>query len=192
MRAHRVVIGLLAGLVLGSAIGALDGAIALRVAGVLEPIGTLWVNAIRMTVVPLVVSLLFVSVATHESAAGMGRLTATTIATFVALLVFVQISSTPNFCGSCHIMAPYYESWKHSSHKNIACVDCHIPPGVTAELRKKYEALSMVVKYFTGTYSTNPWTEVRSYTTNDATTISYTLPQGKDRTFVRLMVTKVP
>src|SRR5512146_628254 len=91
MRAHRVVIGLLAGLVLGSAIGALDGAIALRVAGVLEPIGTLWVNAIRMTVVPLLTSLLFVSVATHESASGMGRLTARTIGTFVGLLVFAAV-----------------------------------------------------------------------------------------------------
>ena len=42
----------------------------------------------------------------------------------------------------------------------LACVDCHIPPGITSEFRKKYEALSMVVKYFTGTYSTNPWTEI--------------------------------
>ena len=78
----------------------------------------------------------------------------------VAMGTAMEVSSRPSFCGSCHIMAPYYESWKHSSHKNIACVDCHIPPGVTAELRKKYEALSMVARYFTGTYSTNPWTEV--------------------------------
>ncbi len=72
----------------------------------------------------------------------------------------MEVSSRPAFCGSCHIMKPYYESWKHSSHKNIACVECHIPPGVTAELRKKYEALSMVARYFTGTYGTNPWTEI--------------------------------
>ena len=91
MRAHRVVIGLIAGLTLGSAIGAFGDPIALRVAGVLEPIGALWVNAIRMTVVPLVVSLLFVSVATHESARGMGRLTAATLATFVGLLVFAAV-----------------------------------------------------------------------------------------------------
>lgn len=78
----------------------------------------------------------------------------------VAMGTAMEVSSRPSFCGSCHIMAPYYESWKHSSHKNVACVDCHIPPGVTAELRKKYEALSMVARYFTGTYSTNPWTEV--------------------------------
>ena len=72
----------------------------------------------------------------------------------------MEVSSKPAFCGSCHIMKPYYESWKHSSHKNFACVECHIPPGVTAELRKKYEALSMVARYFTGTYGTNPWTEI--------------------------------
>ena len=78
----------------------------------------------------------------------------------MALLLAMQVSYTPTFCGSCHIMKPYYESWSHSKHNQIACVDCHISPGITAELRKKYEALSMVVKYFTGTYSTNPWAEV--------------------------------
>ena len=78
----------------------------------------------------------------------------------VGLLAAVEITSTPRFCGSCHIMKPYYESWRHSSHKNVACVECHIAPGVTAEIRKKYEALSMVVKYFTATYGTNPWTEI--------------------------------
>lgn len=75
-------------------------------------------------------------------------------------LLSMEVTSQPQFCGSCHIMEPYYKSWQNSSHKNIACVECHIPPGVTSEFRKKYEALSMVVKYFTGTYSTNPWTEI--------------------------------
>jgi nitrate/TMAO reductase-like tetraheme cytochrome c subunit len=79
----------------------------------------------------------------------------------VGLLFAMQVSSTPTFCGGvCHIMKPYYQSWKHSKHNQIACVDCHISPGITAELRKKYEALSMVVKYVTGTYGTNPWAEV--------------------------------
>jgi nitrate/TMAO reductase-like tetraheme cytochrome c subunit len=72
----------------------------------------------------------------------------------------MEVSSTPNFCGTCHVMTPYYESWKTSNHSEIACVDCHIPPGITAELRKKYEALSMVARYFTATYGTNPWAEV--------------------------------
>ncbi len=72
----------------------------------------------------------------------------------------MEASSTPAFCGTCHVMTPYYESWKASNHNQIACVECHIPPGITAELRKKYEALSMVARYFTATYGTNPWAEV--------------------------------
>jgi nitrate/TMAO reductase-like tetraheme cytochrome c subunit len=91
--------------------------------------------------------------------------------TFVALLVLLptggamtlvafEVSSQPRFCGSCHVMTPYYESWKHSTHHDIACVECHIPPGVRSTLRKKYEALAMVTSYFTGTYSTKPWAEI--------------------------------
>lgn len=74
--------------------------------------------------------------------------------------VGIEVTSRPTFCGTCHIMKPYYESWKISGHNKVACVECHIAPGVTAELRKKYEALSMVAKYFTATYGTNPWAEV--------------------------------
>jgi hypothetical protein len=39
---------------------------------------------------------------------------------------------------------------------------------------------------------TDPWTEVTAYTTNDATTISYTLPANKGRCYARLAVTAVP
>jgi len=79
---------------------------------------------------------------------------------FLFFVLSMQISSTPKFCGSCHIMIPYYQSWLTSSHNKIACVDCHIPPGLASEFRKKYEALSMIARYITGTYGTNPWAEV--------------------------------
>lgn len=39
---------------------------------------------------------------------------------------------------------------------------------------------------------TDPWTEVTAYTTNDATTISYTLPANKNGCYARLVVTAVP
>ncbi|MFB6285989.1 MAG: cytochrome c3 family protein [Candidatus Bipolaricaulia bacterium] len=77
-----------------------------------------------------------------------------------AAFVGIEVSSQPGFCGTCHVMAPYYESWKTSSHDDVKCVECHIPPGITNELRKKFEASSMVVSYFTGTYGTKPWAEV--------------------------------
>ncbi|HVE79936.1 MAG TPA: cation:dicarboxylase symporter family transporter [Gemmatimonadaceae bacterium] len=57
-----------------------------RAVAVVEPIGTLWINAIRMTVVPLVVSLLVVGVA-GTGAARLGRLGARAIPLFVVLLV---------------------------------------------------------------------------------------------------------
>ncbi len=79
----------------------------------------------------------------------------------LAMLAFIQVSSTPTFCGSiCHIMKPYYQSWARSKHNKIACVECHISPGITAEVRKKIEAANMVVKYVTATYGTKPWAEV--------------------------------
>ncbi|HZI93528.1 MAG TPA: cytochrome c3 family protein [Patescibacteria group bacterium] len=78
----------------------------------------------------------------------------------VATGTAVEVTSRPDFCGSCHIMKPYFESWTKSTHHNVACVECHIPPGFKNEFRKKYEALSMVASYFTGTYGTNPWTEI--------------------------------
>ncbi len=53
----------------------------------------------------------------------------------VVLLLAMQASSTPRFCGSCHIMKPYYLSWQQSRHNRIACIECHISPGIGAELR---------------------------------------------------------
>ena len=31
-------------------------------------------------------------------------------------------------CVNCHIMAPFYATWNHSSHgRNATCNDCHVP-----------------------------------------------------------------
>ena len=91
MRVHRVVIGLVAGLIVGSILGAWPGDVASGVVAFFNPIGQVWVNAIRMTIVPLVVSLLFVSVASRETSEGLGRLGMATISTFVGLLVFAAV-----------------------------------------------------------------------------------------------------
>jgi Na+/H+-dicarboxylate symporter len=67
----RVVIALAAGLVGGVAISWWQHPTALAAVGVVSPLGVLWVNAIRMTVIPLVVSLLITGVAsTSPRAAG--------------------------------------------------------------------------------------------------------------------------
>ncbi|MEP6493729.1 MAG: cation:dicarboxylase symporter family transporter [bacterium] len=91
MRARRVVIGLVAGLIVGIVIAASNNAAGFRLAALLDPIGQLWVNAIRMTIVPLVVSLLFVSVASPESTEGLGRIGIVTLLTFFGLLAFAAV-----------------------------------------------------------------------------------------------------
>lgn len=38
------------------------------------------------------------------------------------------LSDDPKACVNCHIMAPEYSTWFHSSHgRNTTCNDCHVP-----------------------------------------------------------------
>lgn len=38
------------------------------------------------------------------------------------------LSEDPAACVNCHIMAPQYATWDHSSHREVAtCNDCHVP-----------------------------------------------------------------
>lgn len=38
------------------------------------------------------------------------------------------LSDDPKTCVNCHVMSPFYATYMHSSHKNVAtCNDCHVP-----------------------------------------------------------------
>src|SRR3989338_6120880 len=76
-------------------------------------------------------------------------------------IIFFEFSTSPQFCRSCHIMKPYYESWKVSKHNRVPCVDCHYPHvGPRTLLWKKFQAMSQVVKYVTRTYSSRPFAQI--------------------------------
>jgi hypothetical protein len=68
----------------------------------------------------------------------------------------VELTSTSSFCNSCHIMNPYYASWKHSSHKGVECVQCHIAPGATNFMAAKLNGLGQVVDDVLHRTSTKP------------------------------------
>ncbi len=72
--ATNVLAALVAGFVIGSIIAASSNPGALRLVAVIEPLGTLWVNAIRMTVVPLVVAVLITGVVTGLGSQSLGGL----------------------------------------------------------------------------------------------------------------------
>src|SRR5882762_7505028 len=91
----RVLLALIAAIACGIAIGALGNATLLRVADSIAPIGTLWVNAIRMTVIPLVISLLITAVASASDVKSIGRLGGRTLLVFVLLLAGTAIVVMP-------------------------------------------------------------------------------------------------
>lgn len=82
----RVLLGLLLGAAIGLALAASDAALAARVADAVQPIGRLWLNALQMTVVPLVAALVILGVNTARDAAASGRTARRAIACFLVLL----------------------------------------------------------------------------------------------------------
>src|SRR5215472_4592299 len=91
----RVLVALGAGVAGGTAIAASGNASLLRAADLIAPVGALWVNAIRMTVIPLVVSLLVTGVASATDVKWIGRLGGRTVLVFVLLLTGTAIIVMP-------------------------------------------------------------------------------------------------
>lgn len=82
----RVLIGLAAGAVIGLLLVGWNPVVALQVANVAQPIGKLWLNALQMTVVPLVLALVVVGVNTATDAAASGRIARRAIVVFIVVL----------------------------------------------------------------------------------------------------------
>jgi nitrate/TMAO reductase-like tetraheme cytochrome c subunit len=67
-------------------------------------------------------------------------------------------TSRPDFCGTCHIMDPYYESWAvdiHGKKLDTWCVECHYAPGQQHTLMAKFKGLSQLASYFSGRSGTS-------------------------------------
>lgn len=82
----RVLAALAAAIGGGALIAASGSKSLLDAADALVPVGTLWVSAIRMTVIPLVVSLLITGVASAADVGAIGRIGGRTLAVFGLLL----------------------------------------------------------------------------------------------------------
>ena len=76
--------GLAAGLILGIALEGAD--IVARVLPVADVVGTLWLRGLQMTIVPLVAALLVIGIVQTVAAANAGRVAATSLALFAAVL----------------------------------------------------------------------------------------------------------
>jgi proton glutamate symport protein len=90
----RVLLALIAGLIVGTAIAALDVPALRTVAAVMEPVGTIWVRALQMTLIPLVLSLLITGIVATVDTGATGRLGATALGVFLTLLVGTALVSS--------------------------------------------------------------------------------------------------
>jgi nitrate/TMAO reductase-like tetraheme cytochrome c subunit len=81
----------------------------------------------------------------------------------VALSAYgIKITGHPKFCASCHNMEEYYTSWEHSSHQEVACIDCHAKPGVSGTIAVKAQGMVQLVQYIAGSYGTKPHGDISS------------------------------
>ena len=90
-RVGRVAIALIAGLIVGISVSQAGIPWLSRAVAFLEPIGSIWVNAIRMTIVPLVVALLLGAVARGGESHSVGRLGGIAFGTFISLHIAAAV-----------------------------------------------------------------------------------------------------
>ncbi len=121
-------------------------------------------------------------------------------------LIFTAEYSTsrPSFCGSCHIMDSYHETWEKSEHaeEGVTCVDCHYPPGEQHTLKAKFKGLGQLFSYLgttatkvhkaafvndascsaSGCHPTEPDSEAGAWLTNTLEFVTYARVDGTEAT----------
>lgn len=110
----RVILALILGLAAGLVVLAHPSPVFLKIVTLIEPIGLLWVNAIRMTVVPLVVALLITGVASCANARAVSEIGWRTLVAFLGLLVFAAVAAL--------IIVPPMFTWFHMAPETIAAL----------------------------------------------------------------------
>jgi proton glutamate symport protein len=91
----RVLVALVVAMLLGFLAAGSGSAPLLAWVDKLVPVGSLWVSAIRMTVIPLVVALVITGVASAADEGSMSKVGARTIAVFIAMLAAVAALAVP-------------------------------------------------------------------------------------------------
>ena len=89
----RVLLGLVAGFVLGLALAGATSPAVTTLLAVIAPVGTIFINLIRMTVMPLVASMLVASVGSLASSGALGRAGARAALIAIAMLAVTAVAT---------------------------------------------------------------------------------------------------
>ena len=80
----------------------------------------------------------------------LGIILAVLVVVFGGAGIAMHETSRPIFCLSCHEMGTPVETWRLSSHKDVACSKCHIMPGYVNMFKSKVTALRQVYLHIKG------------------------------------------
>ena len=72
---------------------------------------------------------------------------------FLGFHYLFEYTASTEFCGTiCHSLQPEYEMYQQSFHAHVSCAECHVGPGLAAELGAKLNGLRELYLYTTDTY----------------------------------------
>jgi nitrate/TMAO reductase-like tetraheme cytochrome c subunit len=72
----------------------------------------------------------------------------------VVSVAAVSWTETADFCGRCHTMDPELKAHAMSPHRELACAECHVEPGVAGWVKAKVNGTRQLIGILTGTFQT--------------------------------------
>lgn len=61
-------------------------------------------------------------------------------------------TETADFCGRCHQMGPELAAYNAGAHREVACAECHVEPGVGGWIKAKLNGTKQLIQVITGLY----------------------------------------
>ena len=76
----------------------------------------------------------------------------------VAFGYFLNYTSEPGFCASCHSIEPYEASWEGSTHEavGVTCIDCHFDTGALGYIEGKVYSFMKLTQWVVGEEEQKP------------------------------------
>ena len=66
----------------------------------------------------------------------------------------VSWTETADFCGRCHAMGPELKAHQISPHRELACAECHVEPGLAGWVKAKVNGTKQLLQVITGNFPT--------------------------------------
>jgi len=118
---------LVAGVVIGLLISATKSTALLKIVTAIEPAGTVWVNLLKMTVIPLVMSLMIASTASTIDLGKLGQIAGKALLVFLLLYLLVAVLTT--------LISPLLFAWLSFSPEAIGSLKESIGSGSVESTR---------------------------------------------------------